>query len=366
MEHSLLCILSLISIALLSAPALALQPVGTGIGGGTGYYEIVTDPQGAQVTLEGTFKVYSPVTVPVSTTGTPDHTVTASMPGQPPGMSSPVTAEVSTTGSPQHTIIASRAGYQTASRSYSGNPFEGETVEIEMTLQPEAQTGSVYVSSSPSPATATINGSDAQQTPCSFSNVVPGYHTVQVCLPGYQAYSASIKVTTGATASVYASLSPVQTWESALRATSSPSGASLYVDGVYRSEARITVYDLATGSHTLRLHLAGYQEWSGSATVASGTATVYSAALTQVQSPTYSAITVHSDPAGASVYLNGNLVDKTPAGSTLDLFSITPDAHTLVMKLPGYQDYSTTVNVASGDIEPESAGVSSRSHPLRR
>ncbi|MCX6693672.1 MAG: PEGA domain-containing protein [Methanomicrobiales archaeon] len=227
--------------------------------------------------------------------------------------------------------------------------MQGETVEIEMTLQPETQTGSVYVSSSPSPATATIDGSDAKQTTCSFSNVVPGYHTVQVYLPGYQAYSASIKVTAGAMASVYASLSPVQTWGS-LRVTSSPSGASLYVDGIYRGEAPMTISDLATGSHTVRLRLTGYQEWSGSATVASGTTTVYSAALTQVQSPNYGAITVHSEPPGASVYLNGNLVGKTPVGSTLDLFSIAPGAHTLLMKLPGYQDYSTTVNVASGDI----------------
>jgi hypothetical protein len=143
------------------------------IGGGIGYFHIVTYPPGASITFDSRLEGASPVTV-----------------------------EVSTTGSPQHSIVASKTGYQTASRAYSGNPLQGETVEIEMTLQPETQTGSVYVSSSPSPATATIGGSDAQQTPCSFSNVVPGYHTVQVYLPGYQAYSASIKVTAGAMASV--------------------------------------------------------------------------------------------------------------------------------------------------------------------
>ena len=56
------------------------QPT-TLIGGGKGYYAISSVPSGASVYFDGAYKGLSPVTVQVSSTGTPGHTISVSLSG---------------------------------------------------------------------------------------------------------------------------------------------------------------------------------------------------------------------------------------------------------------------------------------------
>ena len=77
------------------------------IGGGTGYFEINSDPSGASVYFDGSYRGTSPVTVSVSSMGTPSHT-----------------------------IRVTKSGYEDWYQNYDGNPFEGETVHIYASLTP--------------------------------------------------------------------------------------------------------------------------------------------------------------------------------------------------------------------------------------
>ena len=151
----------------------------TSIGGDVGWYHITSVPSGADVTFDGSFWGETPVSVQVYTSATPGHTVSVS-----------------------------KSGYQPWSQTLSGNPAAGQTIDVTANLNPINPVGNIYVTSSPSGATATLDSGDRQTTPCSFTGITPGYHTVQVTLPGYQSYSSSVNLQSGQTVNINANLNP--------------------------------------------------------------------------------------------------------------------------------------------------------------
>lgn len=385
---------ALLVIFAVCSPVLAIQP----IGGDAGYYQVTTDPAGADVYFDDSYQGTSPIRVEVSTTGTPGHTLrvtktgyqehTQTIQGNPqpgetvpvpvalnpmpggeqgyyqidsiPGNAdvtfdgryvgeTPVTVQVSVTGTPQHTVSISLPGYKTWTQTYTSNPKPGGSVIVQAYLQPAENTGSVYVTSAPSGATATLDTGDSYNTPCSFPVVPTGAHSLTVFLSGYQPYYVSLKVDSGQTTSINAPLIPVAT-RGNLQVSSSPAGASVFVDGNYYGTTPATVGNLATGSHTVSLRLAGYAEYSTTVSISAGSTTTINPVLTS--SPTYGSISVTSAPAGAGVYLDGTYQGRTGLGQPFNIVSVQPGTHGIHLSLPGYQDYSATITVNSGVITP--------------
>lgn len=294
----------------------------TPIGGDMGYFEISSSPSGADVNFDGSFKGETPVTVPVYTTASPSHTIVITMPG-----------------------------YETWTQSYNRNPGSGQTIAVYANLIPSQQSGYIYVTSSPSGATAVLDGSDTQSTPCSFSAVSPGTHSLSVNYPGYRTYYASPYVTAGKTTNINAVLSPIVSTGS-LYASSSPQGASLYVDGVYYGHTPTTVGGFDQGNHNVRLQLGGYQDWTGSVYIAAGSTASVSPTLTKIPSPTTGSISVTTNPSGAQVYVDGNYQGVTSPGGPVDVFNLVPGSHVLEISRAGYQDYRSTVSVSAGATTP--------------
>lgn len=57
-----------------------------------------------------------------------------------------------------------------------------------------------------------------------------------------------------------------------LHLTSTPTGAEIYLDNVYRGTAPATITGIEPGSHTLEFRLKGYKSWKSAITVAQGDA----------------------------------------------------------------------------------------------
>ncbi len=378
------------------------------IGGQEGYYAISSSPSGAMASVDATNVGLTPTTATVYVTGTPGHTITVTMDGYqtwskyysgnppaggtvsvnaqlipipvtlpatpPPGGekgyysiqsspsgstvtfdnkyvgTTPVTVDVSTTGTPGHTIVVSATGYQSWTQQVSGNPAAGETVQIFASLTPVQQFGNIYVSSSPSGATAILdNGQDSLVTSGTFYNVAPGWHNVQVSTPGYQVYSNSnVQVTSGGTTNVYASLVPV-TQSGSLSISSTPKGAGLYIDNIYKGETNQIVGGLYAGPHTVVLKMAGYQTFTNTYSVNAGQTTYASVTMVPLQNPSTGDLLVTSSPSGAAVYLNGNYQGvTTSSGGPLDITDLTAATYTVLLKKSGYQDYTTTVKIVAG------------------
>jgi hypothetical protein len=395
-------------IGIVSAAVVATQP----IGGAEGYYDITSNPSGADVVVDGTSIGKTPATAIIMVTGTPGHTINVNKAGfepwsqyfagnpaegqhitvnaelvpiptpvptvapgsqkgyykvssDPTGGSvvfdgtnyglTPVTITVSTTGTPDHTITVSKSGYQTWSEFYAGNPAQDQTISVFATLLPVVQTGYITVTSNPSGASAVLdNGYDQLTTTGTFSGVTTGWHNVQVSKSGYQLYSTSIEVKPGATSTIYATLTPNQQVGS-ISVSSYPVGASLYVDTIYQGYTNQIVGNLAPGTHTVLLKKSGYKDFTQTVTVNNAQTTSISITLSPVSSPTTGDLDVSSSPSGASIYLNGAYQGETRASSPFYITGLSPATYTIVIKKSGYLDYTTATQIVAGTTARVSA-----------
>jgi hypothetical protein len=262
--------------------------------------------------------------------------------------------EVTVTGTPVSTFTVQKPGYEIVSKSVPHMPGKGETVDLYATLNPipVPSYGSVSVSSYPSGSVATLDGQSWQYTPCTFSSVSAGSnHNIQISASGYQTYTTTVFVSGGQISSVSANLVPNPPYPStgSLNVGTSPASADIYVDGRYITQSPGIVPNLAPGSHSLRLHKAGYDEYVSTVTVYAGQMTPVTVTLSPQRS-TVGSIEVMSTPAGSALYLDGHYMGLTPSGDYFDLTSLIPGYHTILLRHADYQDYSQSVYVPSGGV----------------
>jgi hypothetical protein len=133
---------------------------------------------------------------------------------------------------------------------------------------------------------------------------------------------------------------------------STPANAMVVIDGVWSGRTPLTKRDMTFGAHTVRVVLEGYEPINQRITLTPDNASremmfELQRARARGQTPAPAAdvtLTVTSRPAGARVLVDGRFVGPTPA--TVE--GITPGAHTVRVELEGYQPWSTTVRVVSG------------------
>jgi len=123
---------------------------------------------------------------------------------------------------------------------------------------------------------------------------------------------------------------------------SSPQGAQIQVDGRADSSwvTPFTVTQLAPGPHTLVISKSGYATETKSLTIAAGSKNTVSVHLNALAA----AISVTSDPSGASVFIDGRDSGKlTPSSLALEKGS-----HSVLVRKPGYLDETMTADVQPG------------------
>ncbi len=400
---------------------VVFSPAAAQIGGDTGYFEVTSDPSGGAVYFDGSYKGTTPVTFPVYVTGSPSHTIRVTKSGYydwqqsyqgnpsagetitvnadlvfipvtqqttligggkgyysitslPSGGSvyfdgsykgtTPVTVEVSSTGTPGHTVSISLSGYETWSTSLSGNPASGQTIPVTAYLTPIQNYGSISVTSNPSGATAMLDGGSSQTTPCTFTGVSPGSHTVYVSKSGYTSVSRTVTVSGGSTTQVSVTLNKVAPETGTIYVVSTPQGANAYVDGVYYGITPALATGLSPGNHQVRISLSGFQDWVGTAYVSSGQTTTVTQTLhvgtpTPTQSPGTGSVAVSSTPSGAQVYMDNVYEGITP----LTISPVQPGTHTFLVKQAGYADWQVSEAIQSGQTTQIAATLTPLSTP---
>lgn len=95
---------------------------------------------------------------------------------------------------------------------------------------------------------------------------------------------------------------------------------------------------LSPGTHSIRVEKEGYETWVGEVTIRGGDQSHVYAQLTPtaetLRKQKMISVEVRSNPAGAAVYLDGEIQGKTPCTVTAD-----PGTYTLRIALPGYRDH---------------------------
>jgi hypothetical protein len=211
-------------------------------------------------------------------------------------------------------------------------------------------TGSIYVASTPSGATALLDGGAAYlYTPGTFSALSAGEHQVIFAKPGFQTLSRNVSVVVGETKNLIVTLDVVVS-PGGLSVSSTPKGALLYVDGISQGKTNQVVGNLAPGQHLVTIETAGYETWSQLVTVKSGEVIPVTANLVAEVNPPTGDLRVSSTPSGAAVYVNGNYEGTTPADSLLDVVDLPPGTANVVLTKSGYLDYKTTATIQAGQL----------------
>lgn len=216
-------------------------------------------------------------------------------------------------------------------------------------------TGSLTVTSNPTDAIVILDGYNSAATPHIFTGLTTGYHTVEVDYPGYEAYITHIYIDNGASMEVDANLVPLVNYGS-LFVDSTPQGADVYVDGNYEGTSPLIVTSLSEGPHQLELHLAGYEVLTSMENVVAGQARVLNLVLVPYSSSSGDgSIDITSNLPGALVYLDGIYKGSTQSGNSFNLIAVSPGLHTILLNVPGYTDFTQTVQVNAGQISSVNA-----------
>ncbi len=320
----------IIGLALLVIVAGIPSATAAGIGGDEGWYTFHCNVNGASVYIDGGYKgeiAQGVLSVPVYTTGAPYQAYRVEMPG-----------------------------YQSVANNLPTGPAAGETVDVYVTLNPLATSGSIYATSTPSGAAIYLNGNYRGTAPLTISDLTPGSYRIEADMPGYQPYPTTVSVTSGQTTNV---LFPLQViaQPGSIVVNSNPSGAYVYMDATYKGTTPLTLSSVSAKDHVIELDLNGYYDWKTTVSVSPGVTSYVSAQMNPIpnQNPGY--ISVTSSPTGASVSVDGAYKGQTSSAQALVVGSLTAGSHTVALSLSGYQDYSTSVSVQSGVTTPVSIAM---------
>lgn len=247
-----------------------------------------------------------------------------------------------------HNIILAKPGYQTAMKDVTVSI--GETSNVIVTLETVINPGGISVSSTPRGVGLSIDGIYQGKTDQIVGRLAPGSHLVSLSEAGYEPWSQIVAVSGGQITTVTATLTAeVNPDTGDLQVTSTPTGASVFVNGNYKGftpvDDSLDINDLAPGTYTLVVKKSGFEDYSTQVTLEAGKIVPVHAQLqTEPAPPATATAEIISTPSGAEVYVNNVFLGITP----LSFQNVTPGAYTVELRMEGYTPYSTSGVVTGG------------------
>jgi hypothetical protein len=249
----------------------------------------------------------------------------------------------------QHNVRVTKPGYQATAADVSVSA--GTTENVIVTLDQVVTPGGLSVSSTPSGAGLYVDDLYQGKTAQVVGNLQPGPHKVTVAEPGYLTLSETVTVVAGDVIPVSVTLAPESNPPTGdIQVSSDPSGAVVYLNGDYKGftppNDQLDIIDLSPGSYTVVVRKLGYQDDTTQVTVRAGQIILVSATLQpESQLPAAASADIVSTPSGAEVYVNNQFVGITP----LMFQNITTGTYTIELRLAGYNSFTTTGQVQSGE-----------------
>lgn len=295
-----------------------------------------SSPAGAAIYMNGNFYGYSPVTIPNLAPGsysmkaslsgyTPDTQVITVYAGQtatyypvlqpspqPPRntgtvsvTSNPTGAQVYVDGNYQgkapltvtlypgsHTFRLTLNGYNDYVTTVYVNAGTSQTINA---IMPPGSFGTVKVVSLPG-AMVTMDSAQQGKIPSSgtltLNNVGSGNHLFKVTASGYNDWMNTVYIQPNVVTSISASLTPVGPSPTPVPAagtieiTSTPTGAEVYVDNLFKGYTPATLTGISAGQHEVLLKYTGYVDYTQAVIVGSGQTTPLTVSMQPVPTPT--------------------------------------------------------------------------------
>jgi hypothetical protein len=229
------------------------------------------------------------------------------------------------------------------------------TTTVAVTLASNSPlTGSLDLSSKPTNADIWLDGRYYGTTPQIIGGLSDGDHSLTLKKASYFDFTEPFTIVSSQTSTLYPTMTAYTSSSGYgdIEIQSNPVGAAVYVNNNYVgttiSSTALYVTQLSPGSYSVRVTLANYEPYTETANVKAGA--VYSIQANMVPGTSgitpdsNGQITVRSNPSGANIYLDNAYRGLTP----LTLVDIQKGSHTIILKMNGYQDWQSSVNVAVG------------------
>ncbi|MGH9744456.1 MAG: protein kinase domain-containing protein [Candidatus Acidiferrum sp.] len=202
--------------------------------------------------------------------------------------------------------------------------------------------GAIHVITDLVGATAILRGSSGRivsqcQTPCGFNDLWPAQYSLEVEKAGYQPMQTALQVKPG---NVIDQKATLESLTKGLYLTSHPAGADVFIDGAKQSGQTPVTLPLAPGNYNLVVRLPGYEAYAGRVQVRDNLQTQ----LTLELNSRIAWAQVDTTPKGAEIFLDGT----TTGQSTPARVQMPAGLHTLIVRLPGYQQVKRTVQASEG------------------
>ena len=229
---------------------------------------------------------------------------------------------------------------------------------------PVVISGQELIDSSPQGAQFQVDGSSDPSwiTPFTLMGLSPGKHIIFVSKSGYSSEMRSVDVAAGSKSSLLLHLSPVN---ALMVVNSTPPGADVIIDG--RPIGKVTPVQFAVekGSHTVLLRKQGYLDETVTADLGPGQNFQYSPVLRALGNTAdmrtvgklnklfgrggestagMGSISVHTQPKGAQVAINQQVLDKTLPVDVM----LGPGTYIVDVTLTGFKPVHKVVSVDKG------------------
>lgn len=205
--------------------------------------------------------------------------------------------------------------------------------------QVEEPVGQVFVTTIPEKAIVSCDGVLRDVSPLTISDLAPGPHLISAAKQGHQDASQTAVVRANEKVAVELALEPIL---GLVLVHSTPAGAEVQVNGMFRGKTPLLMTDLPVGRHRVQLSKAGHAAREVEVAVKDRIPIKVDVGLTSDAS----SVTVEATPAGAKVTIDG--ISKGPAPCTMDMIG---GEHTLEVALDGYHPFKQTFHLASGRSE---------------
>ncbi len=221
----------------------------------------------------------------------------------------------------------------------------GMAPNIPLKLTPTQEVATLSVQSDPPGAAILLDGKPSTGLANTFTHVPFGTHQLTATLDGYEPIKQDIEARRGTAPEIHLKLTPIQEI-GALSVQSDPPGAAILLDGKSPQGPSNTFSHVPFGTHQLTATLNDYEPIKQDLEVRRGTAP--EVRLKLKPSREIAALPVQSDPAGASILLDG----KPPSGPSNTFTHVPFGTHQLTATLNDYEPIKQDLEVRRG-MAPE-------------
>jgi hypothetical protein len=215
---------------------------------------------------------------------------------------------------------------------------------------PELGRGAIHVVTDVIGASAILRGPGGNvlnkcATPCSFNNLAPAQYGLEVQKEGYQSVQTALQVKRG---DVQDQKIKLESLAKGIFISSKPPGADVFINGAKQSGQTPVTLPLAPGQYNLVLRLPGYEAYAGGIQIKENIQTQLDVPLNEKSATRVAWAQVNSNPKGAEIIVDGTATGQfTPAR-----VQMPAGLHNVSLRLNGYQQAKTTVQVSEGGTVP--------------